>query len=635
MCFLSRVSLPAVLFLLPGCGVVRAQTAAPAIKVSASAYAGESYVVERLATRVVIHADGTGYRERTAAIRVQSEAALKDLSVLTLPFASASERVEIGYARVRRADGTVLETPVTDALEQPQAVTREAPFYSDLKEKQLPVKSLRVGDTLEWQARIVRTRAEAAGQAWGQETFATGGVYLEDPVELRVPQAMTLTVWTNPRTGPEPVVTTEGAERVYRWAHSSTKPTTGAEAEAAAAEKKKHVLTADEELDQREGKLADVAWTTFKDWQAVGEWYGGLERSRTVPDAAVKAKAAELTAGKTTDEARVRALYGFVAPDVRYIGVAFGVGRYQPHHAEEVLENQYGDCKDKHTLLAAMLTSIGMHPRAVLIGAQIRFNEAVPSPDAFNHLITQVDVAGEPVWLDSTEEVAPYRAMWFALRDKQALVIPETGPAKIERTPKNLPFATFEHMTAVGALDKDGISNSKITFELRGDDELTMRQVLRQVPPAQYGALIQNISQGLGYGGTATHPEFGSPNETAVPMTFSYDYKREKGGDWDHYRIVPQLKYASLPTLDEKEPPVTSIELGVPRTETSSSAMKLPAGWGAEAAGGDPREERLRDAGYDLPVRRRDGLCGAHHGGAEGAAAGKRVEGLQEVGRRG
>ena len=88
-----------------------------------------------------------------------------------------------------------------------------------------------------------------------------------------------------------------------------------------------------------------------------------------MPDAGIKAKVAELIAGKTTEEEKVRAIYAYVSTQIRYIGVAFGIGRYQPHHALEVFENQYGDCKDKHTLLAAMLEAIGLHPDAVLIGA--------------------------------------------------------------------------------------------------------------------------------------------------------------------------------------------------------------------------------------------------------------------------
>ena len=44
------------------------------------------------------------------------------------------------------------------------------------------------------------------------------------------------------------------------------------------------------------------------------------------PGPEVKAKVAEVTAGKTTEEEKVRAVYGYVATQIRYIGVAFGVG---------------------------------------------------------------------------------------------------------------------------------------------------------------------------------------------------------------------------------------------------------------------------------------------------------------------
>ena len=102
-----------------------------------------------------------------------------------------------------------------------------------------------------------------------------------------------------------------------------------------------------------------MAWTSFKSWEAVGAWYRGLESSRAVPDDEIKAKVALLIAGKATDEDKVKAVYAYVATQIRYIGVAFGVGRFQPHEAVDVLHNQYGDCKDKATLLAAMLAVAG------------------------------------------------------------------------------------------------------------------------------------------------------------------------------------------------------------------------------------------------------------------------------------
>jgi tetratricopeptide (TPR) repeat protein len=542
-------------------------------------YSGEPGVIQHMDRVYQFETDGTGWRLLTTSVKVQTEAAVKQFGVLTLGYASNSESIEIAYVRVRRPDGTVAETPVSGAMEQSDPVTQAAPFYSDLKQKQLPIRSLSVGDTLEWQAKITRTKAETPGQFWGQENFYEDAVILSESVELRVPKDAYVNVWSPKQ---KPVETTASWYKVFRWQSSQLKPTVGKEADADKEAKSKVLWTPEQELEATQGKLPSIAWTSFKSWDAVGEWYRGLTKDRMVPDEEIKAKVAELTAGKKTDEEKVRAVYGYVATQIRYIGVAFGIGRYQPHRAEDVMQNRYGDCKDKHTLLASMLEVLGLHPDAVLIGAGIRFNEAVPSPAAFNHLITMVPVDGKDVWLDATAEVAPYKMLTYAIRDKQALVIPSTGVAEVERTPAKLPFESIQTMHAEGSLDKDGISNSKISITFRGDDELLMRSALRQLSPAQYDQVVQQLSQNIGYQGTTSHAEVSKPDDTAEPLKISYDYKREKGGDWDNYRVIPQVAPVFLPKPDEKTPPVRAILLGVPRTEVSTAEMKLPEGWRAE-----------------------------------------------------
>jgi tetratricopeptide (TPR) repeat protein len=542
-------------------------------------YSGEPGVIRHLDSVYQMEADGTGWRLFTMSVQVLTEGAVKQFGVVGVPYASSAESVEIVYARVKRLDGTVVETPVNGALEQPDPVTQAAPFYSDLKQKQLPIRSLSVGDTLEWQAKVVRTKAEAPGHFWGQESFLDNAVVLAESVELRVPKDISVNVWSPTL---KPVETTDGGYRVFRWQSSQLKPTVGKEADAEKEAKSKLLWTPEQELEVTQGKLPSIAWTTFKSWGEVGAWYRGLERDRTAPDADIKAKVAELTAGKTSEEEKVRSVYGYVATQIRYIGVAFGVGRYHPHRAEEVMQNRYGDCKDKHTLLASMLEVLGLHPDAVLIGAGIRFNEAVPSPAAFNHLITKIPVDGKDVWLDATAEVAPYKMLILPIRDKPALVVPNMGMAEVERTPAKLPFASSQTMHAEGSLDKDGLSSSRMTLTFRGDDEIAMRAVLRQLSAAQYDQVVQQLSQNFGYEGTASHAEVSRPDDTVEPLTISYDYKREKPGDWDNYKITPQLTPVLLPKPDEKTAPVRAILLGVPRTESSTSEMKLPAGWGVE-----------------------------------------------------
>jgi hypothetical protein len=383
-----------------------AASTTPVVVSVKNSYVTEAYVVKEANWVYAMKADGTGYRDRRAVIKIQSDAAMKRFSVIGVGFASASEHVEFRYARVRHADGSVTETSPSEVIEQPERVTREAPFYSDLKEAQLPIKNLKAGDTLEWEAHIVRTKAEAPNEFWDTQSFIQEDmVALKETIELRFPTTKAVTVWTNPAEKIKPVKTAEGEETVYRWESSKLVPTTGPSADAEKLAKKTRVLTDAEYADFRFGKLPSVAWTTFKSWQDVGAWYRGLEGDRAQPDDEIKAKVAELTAGKTTEEDKVRAVYGYVASQIRYIGVAFGIGRYQPHMAVDVLHNQYGDCKDKEMLLASMLEAVGVESDAVLIGSDIRFNDEVPSPSWFNHLITRAKVGGEEIWLDPTGEI--------------------------------------------------------------------------------------------------------------------------------------------------------------------------------------------------------------------------------------
>jgi hypothetical protein len=163
---------------------------------SARDYSAESLIIEKLDTVYRYRADGTGSREITAVVRIQSDGAARQYGVLSVPFAGDSQKVEFDYLRVRKPDGALVETPVSDAQEMPQQVTREAPFYSDLKEKQLPVRNLQPGDLLEYRARIVDTKAEVPNHFWGQDTFRSATVILNENIELRVPQGTYVKVWS-------------------------------------------------------------------------------------------------------------------------------------------------------------------------------------------------------------------------------------------------------------------------------------------------------------------------------------------------------------------------------------------------------------------------------------------------------
>ena len=112
---------------------------------------------------------------------------------------------------------------------------------------------------------------------------------------------------------------------------------------------------------------AGAASAPLGSWQEIGEWFDGLSRDRLVATPEIAAKAAELTAGKTDFYDKAEAIGEFVQKQIRYFVITIGVGGFQPHPAGDIFRNRYGDCKDKATLLSAMLSSVGIHSAVMIV----------------------------------------------------------------------------------------------------------------------------------------------------------------------------------------------------------------------------------------------------------------------------
>jgi tetratricopeptide (TPR) repeat protein len=537
----------------------------------------EALVFEQSETTIRMHADGTGERIMHVRIRLQSEAAARQFSVLSFSYAAANETPAITVVRVHKADGTTVDTSSADAIDMAAAVTREAPLYSDLKEKHVPVRSLATGDTLEYEVHVSVDKAQAPGQFWGAQHFTPPGsvIVLAESFTLEVPKDKYVQVWS---PNHKPTVIEHEGLRTYHWEGSQLVPpvkTSGQDDESGEAATPKDP---DENADGR--KVPSVAWTTFHSWPEVGDWYRSLAFDRAQPNDALRSRAAEITKAAKTPEDQVRAIYGFVSTRTRYVGIDFGIGRYQPHAAAEVLANNYGDCKDKDTLLEALLRAQGFRTAPALIGVGVTPVEDVPSPAVFNHVITTVDLPGGRIWLDSTPEVAPYRLLSAAIRDQLALVVPAEGKAALERTPAAPPYPLVAHFESTGSLDADGKFTTHVTASYRTDEETFVRSLARSVAPAEWDKVSQYVSSVTGFSGTTSHTSISNPDDLSSPVVLTYDYTRASFGDWENRRIVPcfpALEFGAL-TSDHRAPPA-DIQLGAPRTLTAICRIRLPEGY--------------------------------------------------------
>jgi len=497
-------------------------------------YSKEAFVVEKLYHRYRFENDGTGRRIATLRVHVLSEAGVRAFGQLPFGYNAANDRLEIGYVRVIKSDGSVV-TAGPDAVQDLSAgVQQNAPIYTDYHQKLVTVPALRPGDVLEYEVTVILQTALAPGQFWMQHDFHQSSIVLDEQLEIDIPASRTVKLKSKP--GADPKITEENGRRIYRWttAHLVRDEDKDKDKDTDKTKKKK----------KKTNNAADVQMTTFGSWEEVGRWYAALEKDRRAPSKEVRAKADELTKGLTSDLDKTEALYDFVAKNFRYVSLSLGLARYQPQAAADVLHNQYGDCKDKNTLLAALLAAEGLHSSSVLINSVRKLDPDVPSPSQFNHVITVLPLGKEEVWMDTTTEVAPFQLLSPSLRKKQALVIPEGGTPHLEETPADPLVPDRELDEISGKVDESGRLEATVSYTLRGDIEFVGRSAFRHSAPAQWQKLVERINKSLG--GEVSGVKASDPAATREPFTISYTVSKAGFVDWSKKKFKLKLPLASL-----------------------------------------------------------------------------------------
>jgi tetratricopeptide (TPR) repeat protein len=485
-------------------------------------YSQEAVVIEEARSVFRFENDGTGEQQQTSRVRVQTEAGVQALGVLRFAYDKATQDIQIPYVRVRKPDGKVVNTPLDSVQDIAAEVSRLAPIYSDLREKHVNVASLRPGDILESEL-IVRTKAALVpGQFWFEADLEKNAITLRQEIVLDVPADRKLKLKIAPGLNPE--THTENGRKIYTWK--------GANLERKSPESGRKDGSRPRPAAENESPPPAVQGSTFQSWDEFGRWFSDIQRERITPTADVKTKAAELVRGLDSDEAKAQAVYDFVSKEIRYIGLEFGMGRYQANPASGVLANGYGDCKDKHTLLAAMLQAVGINASPVLIHSTRTLDPDVPSPSQFDHLFTVVDLGKRRVFLDSTAEVAPFGMLITVLRDKQALQVVANG-AQIITTPAELPFEQFQKLEGTGKVDDKGNVSAEITQTFRGDLELALRLTLRHSGGDKFKDVAQGMAALTGFGGEVSNVTVSDLENTRVPLQVKYHYTRSDYLSWE------------------------------------------------------------------------------------------------------
>jgi len=501
--------------------------------------AQEAVIFDRIENKIQFDEDGTGLRDTSAVIRIQSQAGVQAFGQLVFGYSAATENLEIQYVRVRKPDGRVIETPSSTAQDFAPDILKEAPMYSDYRQRHISVSSLQPGDTLEYHTVVHVTTPLAPHQFWYEHVFPKDAVVREDRLEIDVPKHREIKL-KSPKQKYE--MQEVDNRRSYVWDIKDFMP------------ERKH------ENDQAEDLAfsPDVQLSSFTDWRQIAIWYGQLQGDRVTADDSVRKKAEELSRGATTPAEKARRLYNYVALNIRYVSLSFGVGRLQPHAASEVLQYGYGDCKDKHTLLQALLRAEGIESYPVLINSFRKLDPDVPSPAQFDHLITAAKLGRDFTWLDSTEEVAPYGLIAYPLRNKQALLASQDANAGLVRTSADAPVKNVFNMTLDGSFTETGAFEASLDLTAQGDSDMPLRGAFRRTSQADWVQVFSYVLRSWGLPSEASEIHVDPLEDTSKPFHLTCHLRQENyfrvPSSFTDFHLLPPIGFSRLPGVNTKNP---------------------------------------------------------------------------------
>ena len=190
---------------------------------------------------------------------------------------------------------------------------------------------------------------------------------------------------------------------------------------------------------------------------------------------------AKVTADRTTDLEKIKAIYYFVQDKIRYIAFEEGYSGYIPTAAQTVLANKYGDCKGMANLLTEMLKMAGFDAHFTWIGTrEIPYPQSLPALCVNNHAITTLYYQGKEYFLDATEKYVPFGENAYRIQGKEALI------AKGDKFEiKAIPITTgndHKVYTKASFTLNNELLTGKVQVTLTGNERKDFHQVYQDLP---------------------------------------------------------------------------------------------------------------------------------------------------------
>jgi len=479
-------------------------------------------------------------------VKILNERGKEDFSEAKIDYDSTYEKVELEYARTIKPNGEVAEVGSRHIRDVSKYLN--FPLYSNARVYIISFPEIAEGVSIEYKLKIYRN------QLINKKDFVLNyPVQASEPIisanfELVLPADKFLRIkilngeYNNFGAKLEPQVYKKDSRLVYHWQFKDVPQ-----------------IIPESNMPPDVRVNPSVIISTFGSWQDIYGWWWGLAKDKIKADAEIKNKVAQLIKGQNSPEEKIRALYNFCAQKIRYVAVEYGAAGYEPHKAEDVFKNKYGDCKDQAILLVTMLREAGIPGYPVLIGTRDYYDlyDDIPSV-LFNHCIAAVPLKDKIIFLDPTAETCPFGDLPGGDQERKVLVIKEDGFI-IENTPLYPAAHNRIEQRVILKINNDETINAEKDNLTYGAYDQAQRYWLLYTPPELIKEALNERIQAVSIGAKLDSYFIKNLDNLSQPIVLSYifhgpEYLTAAGP----LRIMPQLSGldTSLVAKDKRNYPV-------------------------------------------------------------------------------
>lgn len=186
----------------------------------------------------------------------------------------------------------------------------------------------------------------------------------------------------------EPSITNVGNYTKYEWENSNTQ-----------------IPEFEENTVSWHFSYQNLFVSDYKDWDSVVNWALGIYDNDANLSKDLRTKIDAIKKVSNDEGYRIKETLKFVQNEIRYLGLESGIGAYKPFTPNKVINQRFGDCKDKSWLMVTMLREMDIKAYPVLINTTYgaALDEFLPSPKVFDHVVVKVvDSTNASLFYDPT-----------------------------------------------------------------------------------------------------------------------------------------------------------------------------------------------------------------------------------------